>query len=397
MKNKKSVLSICFLVVTLTLYSIIMLWIHFIITKEMNLKISKLYSIYPEIQNIEYKGISLSPLFIINKKFNIDNLFIKVQNIPFELLIKKIEINDFFIFNNDFFPIEISSESIQIYNLEVLKENIKKQDNNLNQFYESIYYFLNSPKASFHAKYQSNQYSIDLRFYLKNNLILNSSYHLNNFNPVEKSKNILYLKNFKINLEDIPLNTEKVFPKNTALQEVLGNNYKNLLINLNINYNSTQNNEKEANLNANIEIQRIINIKILSHFIIYNLVNLNSSSFEKTLFQFTDQNFLDEYYKNESIKKNKSIEQVKNDMIKQNNLLLIFISNPIIEKALQEMNNFIKNPKTLSIFMNPENPISIDSFLKLAKEDYFGLLKLLNIKFESNKNFIEINNEEYFH
>ena len=129
----------------------------------------------------------------------------------------------------------------------------------------------------------------------------------------------------------------------------------------------------------------------------YNLVNLNSSSFEKTLFQFTDQNFLDEYYKNESIKKNKSIEQVKNDMIKQNNLLLIFISNPIIEKALQEMNNFIKNPKTLSIFMNPENPISIDSFLKLAKEDYFGLLKLLNIKFESNKNFIEINNEEYFH
>ena len=397
MKNKKSVLSICFLVVTLTLYSIIMLWIHFIITKEMNLKISKLYSIYPEIQNIEYKGISLSPLFIINKKFNIDNLFIKVQNIPFELLIKKIEINDFFIFNNDFFPIEISSESIQIYNLEVLKENIKKQDNNLNQFYESIYYFLNSPRASFHAKYQSNQYSIDLRFYLKNNLILNSSYHLNNFNPVEKSKNILYLKNFKINLEDIPLNTEKVFPKNTALQEVLGNNYKNLLINLNINYNSTQNNEKEANLNANIEIQRIINIKILSHFIIYNLVNLNSSSFEKTLFQFTDQNFLDEYYKNESIKKNKSIEQVKNDMIKQNNLLLIFISNPIIEKALQEMNNFIKNPKTLSIFMNPENPISIDSFLKLAKEDYFGLLKLLNIKFESNKNFIEINNEEYFH
>jgi len=87
MKNKKSVLSICFLVVTLTLYSIIMLWIHFIITKEMNLKISKLYSIYPEIQNIEYKGISLSPLFIINKKFNIDNLFIKVQNIPFEFLI----------------------------------------------------------------------------------------------------------------------------------------------------------------------------------------------------------------------------------------------------------------------------------------------------------------------
>lgn len=397
MKNKKSVLSICFLVVTLTLYSIIMLWIHFIITKEMNLKISKLYSIYPEIKNIEYKGISLSPLFIINKKFNIDNLFINVQNIPFELLIKKIEINDFFTSNNDFFPIEISSESIQIYNLEVLKENIKKQDNNLNQFYESIYYFLNSPRASFHAKYQSNQYSVDLRFYLKNNLILNSSYHLNNFNPVEISKNILYLKNFKINLEDIPLNTEKVFPKNTALQEVLGNNYKNLLINLNINYNSTQNNEKEANLNANIDIQRIINIKILSHFIIYNLVNLNSSSFEKTLFQLTDQNFLDEYYKNESIKKNKSIEQIKNDMIKQNNLLLIFISNPIIEKALQEMNNFIKNPKTFSIFMNPENPISIESFLKLAKEDYFGLLKLLNIKFESNKNFIEINNEEYFH
>ncbi len=397
MKNKKSVLSICFLVVILTLYSIIMLFIHFIITKEMNLKISKLYSIYPEIKNIEYKGISLSPLFIINKKFNIDNLFIKVQNIPFEFLIKKIEINDFFSFNNDFFPIEISSESIQIYNIDVLKENIKKQDNNLNQFYESIYYFLNSPRASFHAKYQSNQYSIDLRFYLKNNLILNSSYHLNNFNPVEKSKNILYLKNFKINLEDIPLNTEKAFPKNTALQEVLGNNYKNLLINLNINYNSTQNNEKEANLNANIDIQRIINIKILSHFIIHNLVNLNSSSFEKTLLQFTDQNFLDEYYKNESSKKNITIEQVKNDMIKQNNLLLIFISNPIIEKALQEMNNFIKNPKTFSVFMNPENPISIESFLKLAKEDYFGLLKLLNIKFESNKNFIEINNEEYFH
>ena len=118
-------------------------------------------------------------------------------------LIKKIEICDFFSLNNDFFPIEISTDSIEIYNIETLKENIKKQDNNLNQFYESIYYFLNSPRASFHAKYQSNQYSVDLRFYLKNNLILNSSYHLNNFNPVEISKNILYLKiNLKRFLSD---------------------------------------------------------------------------------------------------------------------------------------------------------------------------------------------------
>lgn len=400
MKKNKTILALSFFIVTLTFYSIFMLIFQHSISNEIHIKINQIQKNHPEIETIDFRGISLSPFFFINKNFYIDNLFFKIKNILFDIQVKKIEINDFFKINNDFFPKNISSESIDIPNIEMIKEAFNAQNKNSDRFSESILYFLDSPRASFQAKYQSNQYSIDFRFFLKNKLILDSSYYLNNFYSEQDSptkKMLFNLKYFKLNIENIPLNIEKAFPQNKPLQEVFTDNYKKLLIKLNINYNSSQDKEKEPNLNANIEIQNVANIKIYSHFIFYNLNSFKNSSLDKTLFIYSNQNFLEEYYKNEAKRKGKSIEEIKDKFILENNLLLVFLSSPVIEKAILEINKFVKDPKTLSISINPENPITIESILKQAKEDYFGLLKQLNIKFQANVLFNKADSEGYFH
>ena len=389
--KKKAILIISSLVLAFTLYSFGMLFAQYKISTEVTKSIDKIAKNTTDIQSIAFSRITLSPLFFINKKYYINNCFIKFKNIPSDIYINKISISDFFINDGQVIPKYIKADKIEFFNLNKVKEQIKNLSPILNQSETTLNYFLNSPSASFKADFQYGQYNGEFKLFLNNKIILNTSYNLKNIIPFSNKNLIIFnLKTLRLNLENIPIDSQKSFPDNKILLEILGEDYKDILLNININYQkTTQNNENKSTLFSNIDFQKIINIKLTSNFHIDNILKPDESIVNESIIQLTDHNFLEEYYKKEAKKQNLTLDEVKKEAIKQNDIFLLFISNTPLEDGVHEFNQFILKPNKFTITINPQKPITLQKLKAQGKEDYFGLLHFLKIKFKANSDFID--------
>ncbi len=88
---------------------------------------------------------------------------------------------------------------------------------------------------------------------------------------------------------------------------------------------------------------------------------------------------------------------MKKEAIKQNDLFLLFISNTPLEEGIHEFNEYILNPNKFTITIHPISPITLQKLKTQGKDDYFGLLHYLKIKFKANSEIIKQENEINFH
>ncbi|WP_148697658.1 hypothetical protein [Silvanigrella aquatica] len=396
--KRKAILLITSFVFSFALYSIGMLFLQYKISHEVQKNFKQIIKNSSYIKDIEFRRITLSPLFFINKKYEINDVFLTFNKLHGDIFIRKITIEDFILEKSKIIPKFVKADCIEFLSLNKLKQQIIQQLPEINNSTETVNYFLNSPTASFKADYQYGQYTAEFNIFLNKKIILYTSYNLKNLIPDEEQNQVLLnLKSFKLNLDDLPIDSKKMFSKNEALHEILGQEYNNLLLNLNINYQKTnQSNEDKSLLESNISIKNIINIKLSSKFYIDNILNPEKSIIQDSYIQIFDQDFLNKYFQKEAIKKNTTLEEIKKNAIQQNEFLLLFIEKTPLEAALHEFNKYILNPNKFTIKIHPEHAITCEMFYSLFKEDYFGLLRLLNIKFKANSDIIDWDDEVHF-
>ncbi len=397
--KRKTILILSSFVFIFTLYSVCMLFAQYTISNKVIKSIEKIIKEYTYIKNIEFSRITLSPLFFIDKKYYINHCFLKIEEIPSDLFINKISITDFIIDKGNIIPKFISTDKIEFFNLKKLKEQAKNFSPVLERSETILDYLLNSPFASFKADYQYGKYTGELNLFINNKLTLNTIFNLNDiFNSNEESFNKINLKSLKLHLENIPIDSKKLFQDNKTLLEILNEDYKNILLNFDVDFQkTTQSNENKPRLMINIDFQKIIKIKIKSNFYIENILKPEEYSINESSIQFIDHDFLDKYYKKEADKQNVTIGEIKKEAIKQNEVFLLFISNTALAEGIHEFNEYIMNPNQFTITIHPENPISIKNLKFEAKENYFGLLHFLKIKFKANSEIITQGNETNFH